>query len=158
MKTKLTDKLMTGFYLLFSLILLNATISTASAKGIFKCVKANGEIEYTQSASKNCESQQIKKRGGQSDQEAINKLHEDREKSKIAEDKERDAALAKQDEARAQKEMAEYCTNLKNNLKQITIANRVFETNTKGKRVKLSEEQRQQRIKDNQKNLNTHCN
>lgn len=133
-------------------------VSTTSAKGIFKCVKPNGEIEYTQSASKDCESQQIKKRGGQSDKKAIDKLHDDGKKSKIAEDKERDDALIKQDEARAQKEMAEYCANLKNNLEQITIANRVFETNTKGERVRLSEEQRQQRIIDNQKSLDTHCN
>lgn len=157
MKTKYTNNLITGLYLLLGVFLLNLSISTVSAKGIFKCVKPNGEVEYTQTASKDCNAQPIKKHGGNADQKAIDKLHEDGKRNKIAQDEQQDEQLKKQDEARAKKEQEKYCTELRENLEQITIAHRVFETNDKGERIRLDEEQRQQRILENQKSLGTHC-
>ena len=50
------------------------------AKGIYKCQKPNGEVEYTQFPSENCKDQPIKKRGGTADQGAIDKLHEDKKR------------------------------------------------------------------------------
>ena len=135
------------------------TIPNASAKGIFKCVKPDGEVEYTQSPSKNCQAQQqMKNRGGKADQEAIDELYQDKKRTNIAAGKDREKLLAQQDAERTERELQEYCNSVRENLEQITTANRVFETDDHGNRTRLDEEQRQQRIQENNDSLAVHCN
>lgn len=153
-KTKYTRKLTITLNLLLGLLMLNTAVS---AKGIYKCVKPNGDVEYTQKASKGCDAQQIKKQGGSADKKAIEKLQQDGKWSKIADEEKRQAALEKQDEKRAKQENLQYCEELKANLEQISNSNRVFEEGSNGERVKLTEEQRQQKIQENKQSMDTHC-
>ena len=157
MKTDYTLKIgMTLF--LFLIIAITAFVtSSVTAKGIYKCQKPDGEIEYTQFPSENCKDQQIKKRGGTADQTAIDKLREDKKRAQIAAEDQHEKKLVQEDQARAEKEKQEYCESVQANLEQITIAHRVFETDDQGNRTRLDEEQRQQRIQKNKDNLKEHC-
>ena len=155
-----TDNILkNGIALTLFLIIAVSILLTLSvrAKGIYKCQKPNGEVEYTQFPSENCKDQQIKKRGGTADQDAIDKLREDKKRNQIAHDEQNEKKLIQQDQARAEKEKQEYCESLRANLEQITIAHRVFETDDQGNRTRLGEEQRQQRIQKNKDNLKEHC-
>ena len=143
---------------LFLIVAITAFItSSVTAKGIYKCMKPDGGVEYTQFPSENCKDQQIKKRGGTADQGAIDKLHEDKKRDRIAADEQNEKKLFRQDQDRVEKEKQEYCESVRANLEQITIANRVFETDDQGNRTRLDEEQRQQRIQENKDSIAEHC-
>jgi len=157
MKTDNTTKAI----ILFSLILLISiallTASSVTAKGIYKCIKPNGEIEYTQFPSENCKDQQIKKRGGSANQNAIDKLHEDKKRAQIAADERNEQRLEQQDQEGSEQEREDYCNSVRENLEQITNSPRVFETDAQGNRTRLGEDQRQQRIQDKKDRLEEHC-
>lgn len=156
---KTDDTLKMGAALsLFLIIAITVFVSSSvTGKGIYKCKKPNGEVEYTQFPSEECTDQQMKKRGGSADQNAVDKLHEDKKRAQIATDEKNEKKLVQQDQERAEKEREEYCESVRANLEQITIANRVFETDDQGNRTRLDEEQRQQRIQENKDSLAEHC-
>ncbi len=158
MKTDITQKTGAVLVLLFlTLSVAISVISSVTAKGIYKCVMPDGEVEYTQFPSENCKDQQIKKRGGTADQGAIDKMREDKKRDRMAANEQNEKKLIQQDQARAEKEKQEYCESVRANLEQITIATRVFETDDQGNRTRLDEEQRQQRIQENKDSLEEHC-
>ena len=141
------------------LVIFTSTLVTSSfaAKNVYKCVKPNGEIEYTQFSSEECDSQPIRQRGGIADQDAIDNLREGKKREKMTADEQHEQQLARQDQARTKKEKEEYCENVRKNLEQIANAHRVFETDDQGNRTRLDEEQRQQRIQENKDSLAEHC-
>ncbi len=158
MKTSNTQKAGSLLTLLF--LTISTTIymtSSVSAKGIYKCKKPDGEIEYTQFPSESCKDQQIKKRGGASDQSAIDKLREDKKRAQMAANSQKEKKLVQQDQERAKQEKQEYCKSVQANLEQISNMTRVFTTDEKGNRTRLDEEQRQQRIQENKDSLEKHC-
>ncbi len=158
MKTDNSPKAGIALPMLLLTLFISTLVTTPSvARGIFKCVMPDGNIEYTQSPSEECKSQQIKIKGGNADQSAIDKLNEDKKRARLAADQKKTEQQKQKDKQRTEKEMEEYCQSLRDNLEQITIATRVFETDDQGNRTRLTEEQRQERIKENEEKLADHC-
>ena len=156
METNYYSKAVISLYL-FVGISISTFTATTSAGNIYKCVRPNGEVEYTQSPSENCDVQKLKKSGGSADQKAVENLNQDQVRARIAADEQREEELRLQDKERTDEEMEEYCEIMRKNLNQITIATRVFETDDQGTRTRLTEEQRKQRVQENQDSLDEHC-
>lgn len=133
------------------------SLTTSYAKGIFKCMNPDGNIEYTQSPSENCNPQEIKNRGGKSNQKAIEKLHQDKKRADLVTDLKKEKQQRQKDKDQVEKEIERYCQEIRENLEIITRSSRVFEADDQGNRTRLNEEQRQQRIQDKKDNLAKNC-
>ena len=127
------------------------------AKEIFKCLKADGTVEYTRSPAADCQSNVIKNRGGHADQAAVDKLRRDQDQAAEQNRKSRLEDLQRADEKHAQQDKEEYCQKSQKNLDKLSNVNRIFEMDEQGNRIRLSEEQRQQRIQQVRADLASHC-
>ena len=155
-----TDYFVNIIFVLFitaAVIVFLSVTTTSYAKGIFKCVNLDGEIEYTYSPSENCDPQAIKKRGGKGDKKAIEKSLQDRKKTDLVTDLKKEKQQRQKDKDQIEKEMKKYCQDVRDNLEIITTATRIFETDDQGNRIRLDEDQRLQRIQKNKDSLVEHC-
>lgn len=157
MKISFHPYLISTLYLILLFTMHAFATTDAAAKGIFKCVKPNGEIEYTQSPSADCKVKKLKNTGGHADQKAIKKQQQDKEDRQIVDQKRKSDDQKSLDQKIATQEKQDYCDSVKNNLGQMLTSPRLFKTDAQGNRINLTEEDRQQRIKESQDNLKEHC-
>lgn len=141
--------------LILSLITINS--NPVIAKEIFRCLRVDGTIEYTRTPTADCQSKVIKNRGGQADQAAIDKLRRDQDQAAEQARKSRLEDQQRADEKHAEEEKEDYCQKTRNNLTKLSNINRIFETDAQGNRIRLSEEQRQQRIQQVSSDLAGQC-
>ncbi|GEM_PF-4513845 len=128
------------------------------AKGVYKCIDSRGHVEYTQFPSVQCmAAQEVRVETGTADPTAIERLKQKQQQEKIAAEKKQESALLKADQERFEREMQEYCNDLRTNLDQIRMTPRVFETDAQGHRKLLTEEEREARIQEKEEALASQC-
>ncbi len=152
--------ILSTLYLIFTFTTHSFSFSNAEAKGIYKCVKPNGEVEYTQSRSKMCQdhnTKKLKNTGGRADPAAIAKQKAEKENSLKTEENRKIKELKQQDQELINQEKKHYCDNVQKNLDQIQTSPRLFKTDDQGNQVILGEEERQNKIQTNKENLAIHC-
>lgn len=130
---------------------------TSQATDIFKCINANGEVEYTQNSSDGCKASDVKSYAGKADQQAKDDFKNYQEESKLSAEAERLADQQKRDEERQKQEKKEYCDHLRSNLETLLTSPRIFHTDDQGNRVILDEQKRLKRIKEDQSKISEHC-
>ncbi len=148
-------------YLMAGLLGLGCLLSLpASAGQVYKWTDENGQTHYSEnpppSSAKQSSTLQVKTKlpeGTAEAMEARNKALAEREKA--AKDKAKAAAANTPAGAKAQN--AERCQQLKNNLKTLTDYGRVRISDEKGENRVMSDEEKQQKMAETQKQIKEDC-
>ncbi|MFK8067679.1 MAG: hypothetical protein AB8D52_05490 [Gammaproteobacteria bacterium] len=160
MKYSYHSYILSMLYLFFIVTMHVFSSSDAKAKGIFKCVKPNGEIEYTQSPSPECQDHnttKMKNTGGRADPAAIAKQKEKRESSLKTEESRKIEELKKQDQKLVIQEKKIFCDNARKDLVQIQASPRLFKIDDQGNRIILTVAERENKIQTSKENISAHC-
>ena len=133
-------------------------ISTAAAAETYRWVNEDGVVTYSQTPPPDAEAEVVKTRSAPSSDAAAEKKRLQKLRQRLA-DSEEDRALKKAEKQRLAEESAvndRNCEAARNNLSQLTaLGNRLYKVGDDY--LRLTEEQRQQRMRDAREQIEKHC-
>ncbi len=148
-----------GLALTAVLVVLTSVSSAAGKHGIYKWVDDSGAVHYTQTPPPNRETQELKPAPGPADDpDAISsQLKEQTDAMEKRQTEKRQGAADAQQWAEIQKIRRENCATAKANLAKLQQGgNRAYRT-PDGEVVRLTEEDRQQRIDEANRQIKENC-
>jgi len=128
--------------------------------GVYKWVDENGQVHYGEQPGNSSAEKVTIRTNETTTPRAINKAEEDEAENKDDEKKDKNDAekYGKPVEVPpSKKEKQKLCNEAKNDLALITSRGRMREINEKGEYIRITEEQRQQRIAENKKKKKKYC-
>ena len=150
--TTMKHRLIAAMIAIFSL----GMIADAAVTTVYRSVGAHGEVKYSQfppENAKNLETLEFRSDGRQNTPGQMAAPMADPNTA----DNERVSQLQQQVKDLENREHAQRCQTLRNNLANLNIGGRIYETNAQGERVYLNDQEISARRLRIQQTMNEHC-